>query len=294
MPVVGAPPFPDVTCGGEDFLVRKGETAVIPPGTYGDVEFQDNTDVRMRIGTYTMCSFHTGQDVTVSFHPTERGAAPKIVLRVARSFILSNDTQFGEEEDCHETWVYVRADGLNPENDNAVNLAKDTTVYGHFVTLEGMIALGNGTTLFGTFWGLRIISDWDVNIHPCAPPPPSPSTSPSQPGSPPSQSTEPVPSASLQPPPSASNEPSPSESTRPGPSATARPTRQAPSIEPTHAPRGGHVQLHRRPRSPRLLQRDPDLRSSCRRLTPLKRRQLPQVSPSGSSSGYWASASLSG
>jgi hypothetical protein len=231
LPVVHRPSFPSFTCGGLDFTVEKNQTALMPPGTYRNVNFKDNSTVRLMIGTYTMCSFHTGQDVDVSFRANVRRTGPIINFQVDTKFTISNDTTFGDPEDCYRTWVYVRARDLNVGNDNAINFAKDTTVYGHFYTPTGSIALGNGTNLHGTFWGQRMHSDWDVNVLPCGQPPgPTPTATPS-----PTPSEAPEPTPSTPPGPTPSTPPGPTPSTPPGPTPSTPPG-PGPSIPPTVPP----------------------------------------------------------
>jgi hypothetical protein len=159
VPVITAPTLPSFSCDANNPLtVVKGQTGSLVPGVYGAVEFQDNTTVTLQDGTYTMCSLHTGQDVRVTL-------GPRTVLQIAGSFILSNGTTFGQAAACAVP-VYVRADGVS-SNDNAINFAKNTHVFGRFLTPLGKIALGNGTDLNGAFWGDRIISDFDVDVTQC-------------------------------------------------------------------------------------------------------------------------------
>ena len=102
---------------------------MLPPGTYGDVVFQDNTVVTLQPGgLYQMCSFHTGQSVTVN-------VVPGTELRVLRNFELNQDTVFGRGAACSAR-VYVQGSGIGA-NDNAINFSKDTTVAGHFFTPNG-------------------------------------------------------------------------------------------------------------------------------------------------------------
>jgi hypothetical protein len=162
-PLVSEPAMPSIVCDPNNpFTVSKGDPpATILPGTYGDIEFQDNTDVTFVPGIYQMCNFHAGQNVQMTM-------PPGVEFRVAGRFAISNDTHFGGLGSLCSTQVYVGADGIGA-NDNAINFAKDTLVFGHFLTLNGKIALGNGTNLFGTFWGRNIISDFDLNVTYCPP-----------------------------------------------------------------------------------------------------------------------------
>ncbi|HTN78850.1 MAG TPA: DUF5979 domain-containing protein, partial [Acidimicrobiales bacterium] len=161
VPVINPPALPSFACDPKNpFTVTKNQTGGLVPGTYGDVEFQDNTTVTLSNGTYTMCNLHTGQDVTVI-------TGPLTVLQIAGAFTLSNGTVFGQNTGCAVP-VYVRADGVK-SNDNAINFAKNTHVFGHFLTPLGKIALGNSTDLHGAFWGDRIISDFDVDVTQCPP-----------------------------------------------------------------------------------------------------------------------------
>ena len=98
--------------------MRKGEVGALTPGVYGEVEFQDNTTASLDSGVYTMCSLHTGQDVTVN-------VGPGSTLQIAGSFILSNGTTWGPPAQCG-TRVLVRADGVS-SNDNAINFARTLT-----------------------------------------------------------------------------------------------------------------------------------------------------------------------
>ena len=103
VPVVEARtvPFPSFQCDPNNpFTVTKNGIGGLPVGTYGAVEFQDNSTVTLANGTYVICSLHTGQDVNVI-------TGPLTVLQIGGSFILGNGTTFGQQNGCAVP-VYVR------------------------------------------------------------------------------------------------------------------------------------------------------------------------------------------
>ena len=152
------PTIPAFNCDANNpVTVTKGNTATLPPGTYGNTVFQDNTNVTLQPGIYNFCDLHVGKNAVVT---TVAG----VEIRIAETFSISNDTLFGN--DCNVP-IYVRADGHTGANDVAINFSKDTTVFGRFLTLLGKIALGHTTNLNGQFVGHSMISDWNVNVGPC-------------------------------------------------------------------------------------------------------------------------------
>ena len=161
LPIVLPPPLPDMACDpSKNITINSGNTPLtLQPGTYGNINVQNGATLHLLPGLYQICSFHTGQHVTVT-------TMPGIELRITSSFIISDDTQFGDiTRPCDAAPnVFVRGDGVGA-NDNTINFAKDSFVAGHFLTRDGNIALGNGNTLYGTFWGLSIHSDFNDNIR---------------------------------------------------------------------------------------------------------------------------------
>jgi hypothetical protein len=160
-----APPFPDFACDpGNPFTVTNGSSATMPPGVYGNVNFQNGTTVTLQPGTYTMCNLTTGQHVTV-VNPVGGG----VVMQSERQFLINDDMQF-DGSDCDTIpLVYVRADGVS-SNDNAVRFGQDSEIWGHFFTPAGRLNLGNQTSLHGTFWARAIGSDFNVDVEYCPPP----------------------------------------------------------------------------------------------------------------------------
>jgi hypothetical protein len=168
-PVKATPAFPDYTCNPNNpFTVASG-SAVMSPGVYGAVNWQNGTTVTLTTGTYTMCRITTGQHVTVI-------TQPGVVLQVAQDFLIKDDMHF-DGPDCDTIpVVYVRSDGLNPNNDNTVTFGQDSEVWGHFYAPNGKLNLGNQTDLHGTFWAQIMRSDFNVDVQYCPPPHSEPET----------------------------------------------------------------------------------------------------------------------
>jgi hypothetical protein len=169
-PVVkAAPPFPDFACdAGNPLTVTSGSSVSVPPGTYGDVVFQNGTTITLEPGVYTVCDLTTGQNVTVI-------APPGVVFQSERRFLLNDGAVFDGSDCATIPVVYARADGVGA-NDNAVRFGQDSTVWGHFYTPGGRLNLGNQTDLHGTFWARAIGSDFNVDVEFCEPPLPTPAT----------------------------------------------------------------------------------------------------------------------
>jgi hypothetical protein len=161
IPVVAQPPLPAMACDpSRNVTVRAGDPPTsLPPGTYGAVEFQNGTDVTLSAGLYQMCSFHTGQRAIVR-------VAPGTEMRVTGRFNLGDATEFGRGAAC-STRIYARGDNVGA-NDATINFGESVVAAGHFLTHK-RIDLGRATTLFGTFWGDHIGSDFNVNIDYCPP-----------------------------------------------------------------------------------------------------------------------------
>jgi hypothetical protein len=168
LPVVTRPTPPPTTCNPANPVTITTGTppTTLPPGTYGDVEFQDGTAVTLEPGLYQMCNFHTGRNVVVNPAGVDVTTHPGTEFRITGAFNLGNGTNFGLGAAC-ATYVYARGDGV-AANDLTINLGKNTLVAGHFLT-DGTLELGNGSDLFGTFWANDIISDFDDNVTYCPP-----------------------------------------------------------------------------------------------------------------------------
>jgi hypothetical protein len=171
-PVKATPPFPDFACNPANNVTipANAPPTTLPPGTYGNVNFQNGTTVTLQAGTYTMCRFTTGQNVTVNTPP-----GGGVVMQSEQDFLLRDNMQFDGNDCATIPIVYVRGSGLGA-NDNAVTMGQDSDVWGHFYSPDGKINLGNQTTLHGTFWGRAIASDFNVDVEYCEPPLPLPPT----------------------------------------------------------------------------------------------------------------------
>jgi hypothetical protein len=145
-------------------VVTKNQTATIPPGIYGDANWQDGSTITLQAGVYVFCDIHGGGPVTIN---TE----PGVDIRIANTFSVGNGSYFGGACDVK---VFVRGDD-NAAND--VNFARNSTVWGTFMAPNGETALGHGTDLHGRFWGKGIHDDFDVNIDICTPDTPTTTTS---------------------------------------------------------------------------------------------------------------------
>jgi hypothetical protein len=170
-PVIKAsPPIPDFACdpANDVTIPANSPPTTLPPGTYGDVNFQNGTTVTLESGEYTMCRFTSGQHVTVI---TE----PNVVIGSQQDFLMRDDMHFDGSDCATIPIVYVRGQGLS-ENDNAVTMGQDSEVWGHFYAPTGTLNLGNQTDLHGTFWARNIRSDFNVNVQYCPPPIPNPPT----------------------------------------------------------------------------------------------------------------------
>jgi hypothetical protein len=169
-PIKATPPLPDFTCNPNNpFTVPAQGTATMSPGVFGAVNWQNGTTVTLTAGTYTMCRITTGQNVRVI-------TQPGVVLQVAQDFLINDAMRF-DGSDCSDIpVVYVRADGVDPDNDNAVRFGENSEIWGHFYSPNGRLNLGRRTDLHGTFWAKSIGSDFNVDAQYCAPPLPEPET----------------------------------------------------------------------------------------------------------------------
>ena len=85
-PVLSAPALPPFSCNPNNPITvaerhcRRTHARCVRRG-----EFQDNTTASLDSGVYTMCSLHTGQDVTVN-------VGPATTLQIAQDFVLSKGT----------------------------------------------------------------------------------------------------------------------------------------------------------------------------------------------------------
>ncbi|HEX5086554.1 MAG TPA: DUF5979 domain-containing protein [Nocardioides sp.] len=169
-PVKATPPLPSFACNPSNpVTVPAQQSAVMSPGVYGAVTWQNGTTVTLTAGTYTMCRITTGQNVRVI-------TQPGVVIQVAQDFLINDAMRF-DGSDCNDIpVVYVRADGVDPNNDNAVRFGENSEIWGHFYSPNGRLNLGRRTDLHGTFWAKSIGSDFNVDAEYCPPPLPEPET----------------------------------------------------------------------------------------------------------------------
>jgi hypothetical protein len=168
-PIKATPPIPDFTCDPNNPFTLASGSATMSPGVYGNVNWQNGTTVTLTAGTYTMCRMTAGQNVTVI-------TQPGVVLQIARDFD-GNDGMHFDGSSCNDIpIVYVRSDGLNPNNDNSVSFGRNSELWGHFYAPNGKMNLGHTTDLHGTFWARSILNDWNVDVQYCPPPHPTPET----------------------------------------------------------------------------------------------------------------------
>lgn len=170
-PIKATPPFPDFACDpANPFTAVNGQSVTMPPGNYGQVQFQNGSTVTLQAGTYTMCNFTTGQHVTV-VNPPGGG----VTIQSAQQFLINDDMHFDGPDCAGMPVVYVRGDGVS-SNDNTVRFGQDSEIWGHFYAPTGQLNLGNQTDLHGTFWARSIASDFNVDVEYCRPPVPTPDT----------------------------------------------------------------------------------------------------------------------
>ena len=126
-PVIAAPAQPQIACDSTKPITVTDKTTPspfpLPPGTYGDVEFQNGTKVTLSAGLYTMCSLHTGQNVVVT-------TAVGTELRVRKDVDIRDGTTFGQTSGCA---VPVTVAGIDvKQNDRSISFGQNVDIYGHF------------------------------------------------------------------------------------------------------------------------------------------------------------------
>jgi hypothetical protein len=147
--------------------VGKNGTATIAPGSYGEITWQDGSEVTLQAGTYVFCSLNIGKNAIVHTVPGVyiKVIAPAVNPKSGDGTInIDNGATFGTACD-----VTVFVNGDTDPNDNDTNFGQGATVWGTFITPNGETALGRDTELHGRFWGISMHDDFNMEINICTP-----------------------------------------------------------------------------------------------------------------------------
>src|SRR5262245_52672943 len=86
-------PLPDLTCGGPDVVVRRGDPPrALSPGSYGDIVLENGARLELAPGVYDACSLSAGRGVDISV----TGALPS-TLNIVGDLRLENGSVLGPD-----------------------------------------------------------------------------------------------------------------------------------------------------------------------------------------------------
>jgi hypothetical protein len=144
-----------------DVNVAPGSTMNLAPGSYGDVDVNDDGILNLTNGVYNLHSLQTGRDVTIN-------TADGTDVRIAVDFRSNNDLTIQGSDLAR---FYIRSDGLGPSTfsftlgfNSAPDCPTTIAVHGQFFIPNGRINLGDCTNIFGRVWADTIRNDTNINV----------------------------------------------------------------------------------------------------------------------------------
>jgi hypothetical protein len=166
----GPDPLTFVTVNGGEHLVSNPPTlpsfgdpcgapdhtggGTLAPGVHGDVRLQGQT-LTLQAGTYSCCSLTGGGGTIV-------GDPAGTTVQVWEDVQFGNGASVGP---CSMTW-YIANNGTGAGADQS-SFGRNSTIAGHFYAMNGDLALGHSSHLFGNFYANRIGSDFNTEVTAC-------------------------------------------------------------------------------------------------------------------------------
>ena len=144
-----------------DVSVPPGFILNMAPGSYGDVDINDDGILNLGAGIYELHSLQTGRNVTIN-------TTAATDVRIAVDFRSNNDITIQGSDLAR---FYIRSDGLGPSTfsftlgyNSEPNCPETIAVHGQFFIPNGRINLGDCTNIFGRVWADTIRNDTNINV----------------------------------------------------------------------------------------------------------------------------------
>ncbi len=133
----------------------------LAPGSYGDIDLNDDSILNLTNGIYNLHSLQAGRNVTIN-------TAPGTDVRIAVDFRSNNDLTIQGSDLAR---FYIRSDGLGPATfsftlgfNSAPDCPTTIAIHGQFFIPNGRINLGDCTNIFGRVWADVIRNDTNINV----------------------------------------------------------------------------------------------------------------------------------
>ncbi len=144
-----------------DVSLPPGFMLNLVPGSYGDLDINDDGILNLTDGIYNLHSLQTGRNVTIN---TTAGTD----VRIAVDFRSNNDLTIQGSDFAR---FYIRSDGLGPSTfsftlgyNTLPDCAATIAVHGQFFIPNGRINLGDCTNIVGRVWANVIRNDTNINV----------------------------------------------------------------------------------------------------------------------------------
>ncbi len=144
-----------------DVNLTAGFTLTLPPGSYGDLDLNDDSVLNLGDGVYNFHSIQSGRDVTIN---TTSGTD----VRIAVDFRSNNNITIQGSDLAR---FYIRSDGIGPSVfsftlgfNTLPDCGETIAIHGQFFIPNGRINLGDCTNIFGRVWANVIRNDTNINV----------------------------------------------------------------------------------------------------------------------------------
>jgi hypothetical protein len=138
---------PNADCQGAPDTAAGNGRCDLPPGTYGDLEVQNDAKLTLTGGTYNVCAFQFGRD-------TETIAGAPTSVNVHGDVAINGGSLFGPPvgTKCGQIKVNVMGPG-------GFAFGRNNTINGSFCAPERTVRLGHNNNLSGRFYGDEVSAD---------------------------------------------------------------------------------------------------------------------------------------
>jgi hypothetical protein len=166
VPFLALPTFPTVEAGRHDQRVRRGRTATLTPGRYGDVRVEQGATLVLTGGLYEVSSLDLDNGAAVIVRGATEIRVERELDAGVRSRLMPDDTiaglgaadlviyVAGDDDTCRHTPI-PDLDGDNAGR-TSVHIGPNSLVRANIYAARGTVWLKSGTQATGSFIGVRV------------------------------------------------------------------------------------------------------------------------------------------